>query len=161
MSGRRSRLGLGLAVPVLLLALATAPAARAATEVNYTFHVPAQVQTNPCFATDVMNLNGDIHIVMSSTPNRGGGYQVSHHLNSQLSGASITTGTKYVSSESEDESWFANPPFPVIHTHTWDVVLLSQSATDNYVMHMTMHETVNAMGMPTATVDKFWMECQG
>jgi hypothetical protein len=147
-------------VPVLLLALATAPTAQAANEVNYTFHVPASVQTNPCFPADVLNLSGDIHIVISTTMNRGG-YRVENHLNSQLSGKSITTGTKYVNSENKDDSWFAGAPFPAVHTQTYDFVLLSQSHTPNYVLHMTMHETVTAGGVPTAVVDRYSMSCQG
>ena len=48
-----------------------------------------------------------------------------------------------------------------MHTHTYDFLLVSQSGTNNYVLHMTMHETVNANGVPTATVDNFSMDCQG
>ena len=160
MSGRRSWLGLGLAVPVLLLALAAAPAARAANDVNYTLHVPADVYTNPCFPADFLNLNGDIHIVMTTTES-GAGYRVNYHLNSQFSGTSITTGTKYVHSADEENSFFADPPWPAVHTHTEDFVLLSQSSTPNFVMHVTMHETVTPTGMPTAGVDNVRMDCQG
>jgi hypothetical protein len=74
---------------------------------------------------------------------------------------SITTGTKYLNSENQEDEWYARPPFPTIHTHTYDFLLVSQSNTPNYVVHMTMHETVNAQGVPTATVDKFSMSCQG
>jgi len=135
--------------------------AAAANVVNVTIHVPASVQTNPCFPTDVVNLSGDIHIVITTTADSSGGYHVVNQLNSQLSGASITTGTKYVNSENQGEDWYARPPFPAIDTHTYDFVLISQSNTDNYVLHMTMHETVNADGVPTATVDYFSMDCQG
>lgn len=161
MSGRRSWRGLGLAVPVLLLALAAAPPAQGATVTNTTIHVPASVQTNPCFTTDVVNLNGDMHIVITTTENRAGGWQVSNHIDTQLSGLSITTGTKYVNSENKEDSWFAGAPFPAVHTQTYDWLLLSQSGTDNYVLRTTMHVTVNAMGVPTAAVDKFELDCQG
>jgi hypothetical protein len=160
MSGRRSWLCLGLAVPVLLFALAAAPAAHAANELHYTLHLPADVYANPCFPADVLNLNGDIHIVMTTTTS-GAGYRVNYHLNSQFSGTSITTGTKYVHSAGKDESFFASPPFPFVHTHTEDFVLLSQSSTPNFVMHVTMHETVTPTGMPTAAVDRVKMDCQG
>jgi hypothetical protein len=126
-----------------------------------TFHVPASVQTNPCFPTDVINLSGDIHVVITTTTDGKGGYHVTNKLNSQLSGVSITTGTKYVNSEEKEDEWYARPPFPAIHTQTYDFLLVSQSNTPNYVLHMTMHETVNAQGVPTATVDSFSMDCQG
>jgi hypothetical protein len=150
-----------LVVPALVAAAGFRQPALAANVTNTTIHVPASVQTNPCFPTDVVNLSGDIHIVITTTADSAGGYRVNNHLNSQLSGVSITTGTKYVNSENKDDEWYARPPFPVIHTHTYDFLLLSQSNTPNYVLHMTMHETVNANGVPTATVDKFSMDCQG
>lgn len=148
---------------VALLAVLTfgVTPAQATNVTNTTIHVPASVQTNPCFPTDVVNLSGDIHIVITTTADSNGGYRVNNHLNSQLSGISITTGTKYVNSENQDDEWYARPPFPTVHTHTYDLLLLSQSNTPNYVVHMTMHETVDANGVATATVDNFSMDCQG
>ena len=67
--GRLSRLvwilGLLVTVPSLVLGTGVRPAA-AETTVT-TIHVPAQVETNPCFPADVINLNGDIRIVVSTT----------------------------------------------------------------------------------------------
>ena len=148
-------------MPLLAVAAGFRQPASAALVTNTTIHVPASVQTNPCFPTDVINLSGDIHIVITTTADSAGGYTVDNHLNSQLSGLSITTGTKYVNSEDQDDEWYARPPFPAIHTHTYDFLLLSQSNTPNYVLHMTMHETVDANGVPTAVVDNFSMDCQG
>jgi hypothetical protein len=135
--------------------------ATAANVVNTTIHVPAQVEINPCYPLDVVNLSGDIHVVITTTTDGKGGYHVTNKLNSQLSGVSITTGTKYVNAEEKEDEWYARPPFPAIHTHTYDFLLVSQSNTPNYVLHMTMHETVNAQGVPTATADNFSMDCQG
>jgi hypothetical protein len=151
---------LALAVPLLAVTTGQRPAA-AENVYNVTIHVPASVQTNPCFPADVVNLSGDIHVVMTTTADSAGGYRVTNHLNSQLSGVSITTGTKYVNSENKDDEWYARPPFPAVHTQTYEFLLLSQSNTPNYVLHMTMHETVDANGVPTAIVDKFSMDCQG
>jgi hypothetical protein len=136
-------------------------AARADNIVNYTLHVPASVQTNPCFPADVLNLSGDIHLVISTTLDQSGGYHVMHHLNSQLSGVSVTTGTRYVNSEDQNDEWYAAVPFPTVHTHTYGFNLISQSGTDNYILHMTMHETVTANGDPTATVDRWETDCKG
>ena len=152
-------LGLLVAIPLTVLSMGMQPAV-AANVTNTTIHVPASVQCNPCFPGDILNLSGDIHIVITTTADSAGGYRVNKHLNSQLSGVSITTGTKYVNSENQEDEWYARPPFPTVHTHTYDFVLVSQSNTPNYVFHMTMHETVNAQGVPTATVNKFSMDCQ-
>jgi hypothetical protein len=152
--------GLLTAAAVVALQLFALPAS-AANTVNVTFHVPASVQTNPCFPTDVVNLSGDIHVVITTTTDSAGGYRTSNHLNSELRGVSITMGTKYTNSETKDETWYARPPFPSVHTHTYDFLLVSQSNTPDYVVHMTMHETVTAGGVPTATVDKYSMDCKG
>ena len=152
-----------LAAPLALFAvqLVRPAPASAANVVNVTFHVPAQVEINPCTPGDIVNLNGDIHVVITTTADSAGGYRVNNHLNSQLSGASILTGLKYTNSEHQEDEWFARPPFPVVHSHTYNFELVSQTGFDNYVLHMTMHETVNANGVPTATVDKFSMDCKG
>jgi len=151
-----------LAAPLVLFAvqLARPAPASAANVVNYTFHVPANVQTNPCFPADVVNLNGDIHVVITTTADKRGGYHVTNSLNSQLSGLSITTGTKYVNSENQQEDWYARAPWPAVHTHTYDFLLISNNGTPDYVLHMTMHETVTAGGVPAATVDNFSMDCK-
>jgi phosphodiesterase/alkaline phosphatase D-like protein len=134
---------------------------RAETVVNVTFHTPAQVETNPCTPGDVVNLSGDIHVVIASTADNAGGYRMKTHLNSQLSGTSITTGTDYVHSENNEDEWYARPPFPYVHTTTYDFLLVSKSGTDNYLLRMTMHQTVDANGVPTAAVENFSMKCAG
>jgi hypothetical protein len=160
-SARRYGLLFVSVLAAMWLALHSAPAAHAATVVNYTFHVPASVQTNPCFPGDVVNLSGDIHVVITTTRAGRGNYRINNHLNSQLTGVSITTGTRYVNSEEQNDEWFTRPPWPVVHTHTYDFNLISQSGTDDYVLHMTMHETILANGFPTAYVDNFRMDCKG
>jgi hypothetical protein len=154
---------LAAAVPLALLAIQVARPTPALAEnvVNVTFHVPAQVEINPCTPGDVVNLSGDIHVVITTTADAAGGYRVDNHLNSQLSGASILTGLEYTNSTTNDEEWYARPPFPAVHTHTYDFELVNQTGFDNYVLHMTMHETVDANGVPTATVDNFSMDCKG
>src|SRR5213592_1520899 len=92
-------LGLLLAVPLAVLGIGIQPAA-AANVVNVTFHVPVSVQENPC-VPEFINLNGDIHIVMTSTDDNNGGYHEVNQLNSNFSGVGLLTGVKYVSNENE------------------------------------------------------------
>jgi hypothetical protein len=151
------------AVPVAALAIGGAGAAPAwgANVTNYTFHVPASVQINPCFPGDVVNLNGDIHVVVTSTPDGSGGYHSTNSINSQLKGLSITTGTGYVNSENQQKNTSMQPPFPAVTYDRYDFDLISQSATDNYQLHMQTHETMTAMGVPAVVVDHYWMDCRG
>jgi hypothetical protein len=154
-------LGLGLPLVMVAAQLQAAIPASAANVVNVTFDVPSSVQTNPCYPTDIINLSGAIHVVIATTSDNAGGYHVDNHLNSQLSGVSITTGTKYVNSQEQENSWNAKPPFPAVSSQTYNFELISQSSTPNYILHMTLHETVDANGMPTATVDNYHMDCTG
>jgi hypothetical protein len=156
-------LALLLALPLLVLGLTSAPAS-AANVVNVVVHVPADVVTNTCSPGDVVNLHGNIHIVISTTTDGSGGYHVIDTLNSQLRGetvAPIQPVVRYVSAESQNDSWYTGTVFPAVHTQTYDWTLVSQSGTPNYVLHMTMHETVTANGVPTATVDNWRMDCEG
>lgn len=154
-------LALLLTLPLVVLGLTSSPAS-AANVVNYTVHVPVNIQTNPCTAVpDVVNLNGDVHIVITTTSSNGGSYRVNDLLNSEFTGVSVTNGADYVSSEGKNDTWMAQSPFPVVHTQTYDFTLVSKSGTPNYVVHMTMHTTVTSNGVPAAVVDSWRMDCQG
>jgi hypothetical protein len=162
-SGRPRRLLwiVGLLVIVLSLVVGAGVRPAAAETVVTTIHVPAQVETNPCFPGDVINLNGDIQIVVSTTADGSGGYRVVDQVSSKLKGVSITTGTKYANNANQTDEWIAQPPLPVVHTQTYDFLLISKSNVPNYVLHMAMHETIDANGVPTVVVDNFYMDCQG
>jgi hypothetical protein len=163
-NGPRSLRRLTVKVFLVLVAVPltawVAQPALASNVVNATFHVPAMVETNPCFPTDVINLNGDIHIVITATADGRGSYRVKNHLNSHLSGTSITTGTNYVASETSNDTWRGDPPFPVVHTQTYTWVLVSQGRTPNYVLRMTMRETLDAGNVGDPTADGWSMDCQ-
>jgi hypothetical protein len=155
------RLALLLTLPLVLLGLTSAPAS-AAPVVNVTIRVPATVAVNTCTdVPDQVALHGIVHIVITETDNNSGGYQMTNTLNSHLTGSSLLTDIKYINAENQLESWEAQPPFPVIHTHTYDFELVSRANTPNYVLHMTMHETVTANGTPSAVVDNWSMDCRG
>jgi hypothetical protein len=158
---RGTLLLLALGALVAWIAALTAPPALAANVVNVTFHNPADVRINPCFPDDTVNLNGDIHVVITTTANGRDGYQVKNHLNAHLKGVSITTGTKYVSNEINNEQWPAGSPFPGVHRDTYTFVLVSQGSTPNYVLHITVRETVDEAGTTDATAEQWSMSCQG
>jgi hypothetical protein len=153
-------LALLLILPLVALGLTSAPAS-AANISNATFRVPADVIVNPCAPGDVVNLHGTVHVVTTWTADGNGGYHMTQTAKTQLSGASITTGTGYGSSENRNDSWYSGVPFPDVHTNTYDFNVISRSGTANYVLHMTMHTTVTSNGVPTAVVDNWRMDCQG
>jgi len=145
----------------LVIGFGTTPAS-AANVANYTFHTPADVLPNPCYPADVVNLNGNIHIVITSTVDSSGGVHTTQGMNSHLTGHSITTGTNYGNTENNERSWYsAADALPAVHSETYDYLLVSRSNTPNYVLHMTMHTTVTSNGRPTAVVDNWRVDCQG
>jgi hypothetical protein len=148
-----------LATPLLVLGLTSAPAS-AANVVNYTFHPPADVEENPCSPGDFINLNGNIHIVITSTADGSGGYHMTDTLNGHLAGSSIVTHINYRSSQNQNDSWYTGP-VPTVHTDTYDWELVSQGETPNWVLHMTMHTTVAPDGTPSAFVDNWRADCEG
>jgi hypothetical protein len=91
-------------------------AASAAKVVNYTFHTPAAVMVNPCAPGDVVNLNGNIHVVITTTSDGNRDYHVDNHLNRHLRGRSITTGLRY--SRSETTTRNGTPARPNWYTAT-------------------------------------------
>lgn len=141
-------------------AIAVLPAA-AATVVNATIHIPADVRTNPCSPGDVLNLNGDIHIVITTTANGRAGYQVKDHMNAQLSGVSITTGTKYLGNETSNGSWSTGPVLPAVHRDVYSLLLISQGKTPNYVLSASVRETVDGTGGADVTAEQWSMSCVG
>jgi hypothetical protein len=151
-----------VAGPLLVwTAAVAAPPALAANVVNVTIHTPADVQTSPCSPGDIVNLNGDLHIVITTTANGRNRYQVKSHLNAHLSGVSITTGTRYVSNESQNDQWSAGPSFPAVHLDTYAIVLVSQGGTPNYVLQVTVRQTIDATGAVVVTTEQWSMSCRG
>jgi hypothetical protein len=143
------------------LPLLSPPHARAAGggPVNVTLNIPADIRDNPCTPGDIVNVSGTLHIVYYVHPDGSGGFHVDQHMNEQGKGDSLTTGVGYLLAETRDESWQASAG--VSHTTTLASELVSQAATDNFVMHLQMHTTVNAIGMPTAAVDHWRLDCTG
>jgi hypothetical protein len=52
-------------------------------------------------------------------------------------------------------------PFPAVNTHTTDAELISKAGTADFLVHITLHTTVNAKGVPTVVVENVWLECKG
>jgi hypothetical protein len=155
-------LGLALAVPILVVATGFDRPASAA-DVNVTVRIQ-EVRENPCQAGDLIQLNGILHVLVSTTANGSGGFQVFTSSNTQgLTGTSLVTGERYVASdEVQDRSSFpAGPPFPVTQTVVQSHELVSQGTSPNWVMHWTLRVRVDALGVPTVLVDNMHAECEG
>ena len=161
MASRTTLVTAGGAIVLGTLIGAGAQPAGAANTVNATIHIPADPRQNPCAPADVLNLSGDFHVVMTSTTANSGGYTLTTHIKTHLTGLSITTGTRYVSDDTLEQTTHARPPFPSRVSTTKTITVISQSGTDDYLMHVTLHETVGPEGVPSITADNFRLECKG
>jgi hypothetical protein len=154
-----------LAIPLAVAAaqVTSVGTASAAQSTNETYQFPLVIAMNTCTTPpDVVQLNGDMHIVVTTTSDGSGGYHTRTSSNTQsVTGTSLVTGLKYSSSSSAQDNYYDGGPFPEVNTMTHNYVLNSQGGTANVVMKITFHTTVNANGIPTATVDKVQSGCQG
>jgi len=163
---RLFRVSLWLLATPLVAAVAqvtSVGAASAADVVNETFQFPLVIDMNTCSTPpEPVALSGDMHIVVTSTSDNSGGYHMTTSSNTEsVTGTGLISGLKYSSSTSDEDEWHAGTPYPQTHTMTHNYVLNSQGGTANTVMKITFHVTVNANGIPTATVDNVKSGCQG
>lgn len=160
----RGRLTAGLAVlaaGVVLGCAGSASAAPAGGPVNVTIKIPADVRPNPCSPGDVIVLSGVMHILIFTRADGSGGYHVDNQVQLHGSGTSLGTGVQYVGHDSSLHSFYAGAPFPVADTTTYSTGLHGRGPTDDFVMEVTIHTTVNANGEATAMPVKVDLKCVG
>lgn len=147
---------------VLLSGVVRAPSATAAGgPVNITLNIPADVRPNPCTPGDVVNVSGTMHIVYYVRDDGQGGFHLDQLVDEKGNGVSLTTGENYRLADNYDHSFYARPPFPSNDTQTHSVELVSQGGSPNLIMGYALHTTVNAGGVPTASVDNVRLDCAG
>ena len=167
-SGQSRRLRIALAAALLaacavtaaFVAFARAPSATANDLVNVTINMPADLRMNPC-NKEWVNLSGQLHIVMYVRSDNQGGYHTTQQTNEAARGVGLTSGATYSGSEEKSDSWYSRPPFPQVHTTTYSLVLASNGSEPNFLMKYDLHTTINAAGVPTASVDNMRTECTG
>jgi hypothetical protein len=166
-NGRR-RVATLLVILVVPLAVAVAQLSRSgvalgANVVNETFQFPLAINLNTCTVpVEPVALHGRLHIVVTSTADKRGGYHIGVHSNTQsVTGVGLITGQTYTSSTQAENQFYAAAPFPVVQTETDNYVLVSRSGTANTILRTTIRVTVNADGVPTVALDGTWSGCSG
>lgn len=166
LSSRRNRLSAVVVSAFFVLAgaavgLVGAPAAAADQVVNVTLNIPADIRDVPCTPPDIVNLSGQLHLMIYTHADSQGGYHVTQESNEAGQGASIIGGARYVGSEDISDKWYVSAPYPSIYTTTHSLVLASSGSSPNFLMLYDVHTTVTANGVPTATVDNLRLKCTG
>jgi len=140
--------------------MSPAHARAAGGPVNVTLNIPADVRQNPCTSVpDLVNVSGTLHIIYYVRSDGSGGYHVNQTTDERAKGQSLTTSVKYLLSETYDTSWQASAGSTYTEKH--DSELVSQAGTPNFLMQVQYHTTINAMGVPTAAIDKWRVSCAG
>lgn len=156
---RMSATTLLLALALLMLGATAGVAIGAANLVNVTVRIPLTVYDNPCVSEPIA-LHGDIHILVSSKTDQGGRFHYLSNWNASYSGTGLISGVTYTASERKQESWSASQ-LPASYTATSVIKLISKGGTQNAYLYTTMTTTIDANGVPTATVDSVSIDCRG
>jgi hypothetical protein len=133
--------------------------ARHDTDVNQT-EPSAIVAGNPCNG-DAVELVGTLHILLHSTDAGSGNQHIYSDFTSSYSGVGEPSGVTYNGSTRTLDDFTTNAPYPIVYHSYQDLQLKSQTNVDNYTLKINFKITINANGIPTATIDDFSSTCNG
>lgn len=147
---------------VAVLTILIVPA-NAAVQVNDKSDISLTVFI-PCAAGgagETVDLSGSLHTLISSTFN---GNNVSGYFHMQpqgISGTGETTGTKYQATGVTQESFKSSLQNGQANfTYVNNFRIIGQGPGNNYLVHETMHLTINANGTITVFHDNFSVDCK-
>ena len=145
-----------------VLASAILPA-NAAVQVNDITDIDLTVFI-PCAANgagEVVDLSGPLHTLITFTIN-GNNLSMSFHFQPQgISGTGETTGDKYQATGVTQQSFktsLQNGQANLTFVNNFRII--GQGPGNNYLVHETMHITVNADGVATVSHDNFSVDCK-
>lgn len=164
MKTRPTTLSLTALLAASLLAyapLATTAHAQANT-VTTSQTLPLSTVVTNCNGEPV-TLTGNIHLVTHYTQSSSGSTNFTMHSNyEEAQGTGQQTLVQYRGVSSNTHKETNNGPTPQTQFTTVDRVrLISQGATVNLIVNVTVHTTVNSNGEATSTVATITVECNG
>ena len=147
---------------VFVIVIVIAPA-NAAVQVNDRTEIRISVFV-PCAAGgagEVVDLSGPLHTLISATVN---GNNVSGYFHFQpqgISGTGETTGAKYQATGVTLQSFKASLQNGQANlTFVNNFRIIGQGPGNNYLVHETMHLTINADGTLTVLFDNLSIDCK-
>ena len=147
---------------VAVLAILIAPA-HAAIQVNDKTDIDLTVFV-PCAADgagEVVDLIGPLHTLISFTINGNNVSGIMHFQPQGISGTGQTTGDKYQATGVTEES-FKNSlqNGQANDTFVNNFRIIGQGPGNNFLVHETLHFTINANGTTTVFHDNFSVDCK-
>ena len=145
---------LGMAWTVPALAQATTTTTNTTVPISDTF-------TNAfCPAAEPVAISGEVHSLIHTTIDAGGGFHITIHFNNQgVSGTGVTTGAQYQLTEQLTFHFNTRGPFPQEVAQVNRLVLSGQGPSNNMLGKFTVHVTINANGETTVSFGNFSFEC--
>ena len=145
---------------LVLPLLAGVQAQNPATQTTYPIFA---IVTNPCNG-DTVTLTGEGHAVMRMAFDSAGGFHFVDVSNTMgpLQGVGLPSGATYKANQTVNTVANDNGQTPQVElTMVMSEVLISQGPEPNFVVHSTVHFTVNSNGVPTADVNNVKIDCTG
>ncbi len=144
------------------LALFTVPADAAkqvndVSDINLTVFVPCAAGG----AGELVDLSGPLHTLITFTINGNNVSGKTHFQPQGISGTGETTGDKYQATGVTQESFtgsFQNGQFSDTFVNNFRII--GQGPGNNFLVHETLHITVNANGTLTVFHDNFSIDCK-
>jgi len=152
-----------LALPALAaLALTMASARPASAQTTGVVHSQSYLPiirgvTNPCTGTGVA-LTGILHFTSQSTLNSSGVFHLVAHQDAQLTGTD-NQGNAYRGNLTDN--FVLDGQVGVEQTRSITIPVIGNGVAPNFLVHFTLHLTVNADGTVTGVVTETTTTCQG
>jgi hypothetical protein len=136
---------------------AHAQATTTTTNVTFPFNT---VIVNPCTGEPIA-FTGENHFVIHTTATPSGTFQTTIHSNLQnVSGVGTVTGTTYRAVISNKQTTVFTAAGGQVNTIVGNFHIVGPGAGNNFILHNTVHVTVNPNGEATAEVENFFAECR-
>jgi hypothetical protein len=165
MAKRSFRQPLHFALLVALIGALSAASAGTASAQASAFtdneFIPFSLTVDGC--GDVIEVTGTLHVLMHVTFNPAGGATVKVHFQPQgATGVGLISGATYQAVGETQETDTDNGPGPQFEfTFVNNFKIVSHGTTANFMVHDTIHVTVNNNGTATAEVINSSVECRG
>lgn len=159
--GRPLRHMLLAALTGALAAASTGIGSAQATEFTDNEFIPMSLTGAGC--GDVIEISGTLHALIHVTFDAGGGFTVKFLFQPQaVTGTGLVSGATYQGVGETQGTDTDNGPGPQFEsTFVNNFNLISHGTTANFLVHETIHVTVNENGAVTAEVINSSVECRG
>jgi hypothetical protein len=143
---------------MLALALAIQAPALAAVETNVFIPFSTSL-SNPCLGETVA-LTGSLHLLVIVQETANGTHVLTHAQPQGIEGTGLTSGEMYRGTGVTMSSVFLQPPPPFDVTFVNNFRIIGAADANSFMVHTTVHITVNANGEITANVIQTDVSCQ-